>query len=352
MGRIPIQCSDQECQIKILRKASSPSQTETDRYRSSRLPIIPASFFGIVLGLSGLGTAWRIAHDVWNLPSIVGEGLVWLAVIVWATLTALYGLKWLLHCETAVAEVRHPVQCCFVGLVGVATMLIAGGLLPYSRPIAIILFSLGATFTLAFAIWRTGGLWHGERDQEMSTPVLYLPTVGGSFVAATVGAALGYDWGQLAFGAGLFSWLAIESVLIHRLLTAPALAAALRPTLGIQLAPAPVGAVSYLSVTQGSPDVFVHALIGYALLQACVLIRLMPWIWQKSFTASYWAFTFGVTALAIAPLRLVQRGDVSAAAQLAPFTFIAANLIVGSIFLASVSVTARGPLLPKALRTD
>jgi hypothetical protein len=42
--------------------------------------------------------------------------------------------------------------------------------------------------------------------------------------------------------------------------------------LGIQLAPAPVGAVAYLSVTQGPPDVFAHALIGYGVLgMACHL---------------------------------------------------------------------------------
>jgi tellurite resistance protein TehA-like permease len=45
------------------------------------------------------------------------------------------------------------------------------------------------------------------------------------------------DWGQVIFGGGLFSWLAIESVLLGRMLTGSELAAALRPTLGIQLAP-------------------------------------------------------------------------------------------------------------------
>jgi hypothetical protein len=34
--------------------------------------------------------------------------------------------------------------------------------------------------------------------------------------------ALGYaDWGQVIFGGGLFSWLAIESVLFGRMLTGP-----------------------------------------------------------------------------------------------------------------------------------
>ena len=163
--------------------------------------------------------------------------------------------------EQALKEAHHPVQCCFIGLAGVATMLIAIASLPYSQPLAFTLFVLGAGFTLGFALWRTGLLWQGERDSSATTPVLYLPTVAGGFVTAAGASALGYpDWGQLAFGASLFSWLAIESVLLHRLYTIAGLPVPLRPTLGIQLAPPVVGAVAYLSVNGGNPDLIAHAL--------------------------------------------------------------------------------------------
>jgi tellurite resistance protein len=208
-----------------------------------------------------------------------------------------------------------------------------------------ILLIVGSIFTFGFAIWRTGGLWLGERDHTATTPVLYLPTVAGSFVTAAALAVFGHsDWGQLAFGAGLFSWLAIESVLVHRLLTAQSLPEALRPTLGIQLAPAPVGAVAYLNLTSGPPDIFAHALIGYGLLQALVLLRLVPWIRKQPFSMAYWAFTFGATALAWAPLRLVQFGDHGAMLQLAPVLFVAANIVVGLIAIASVWLIVRGKL--------
>ena len=47
---------------------------------------LPASFFGIVLGLSGLGQAWRIAVRLWDMPSAIGEGLLLLSALVWAAL--------------------------------------------------------------------------------------------------------------------------------------------------------------------------------------------------------------------------------------------------------------------------
>jgi len=32
-----------------------------------KVPVVPASFFGMVIGLAGLGTARRWAHQVWGL---------------------------------------------------------------------------------------------------------------------------------------------------------------------------------------------------------------------------------------------------------------------------------------------
>jgi tellurite resistance protein len=312
------------------------------------VPVVPASFFGMVLGLSGLAGSWRAATLAWQLPAVIGEALTALATAVWAVLALLYGLKWLVAREDALSEVTHPVACCFIGLAGVSTLLVAGGLVPYSRPAATLLFAVGTAFTLVFAVWRTGGLWQGERDPATTTPVLYLPTVAGSFVSAAVASALGYpDWAQLAFGAGALSWLAIESVLIHRLLTAGALPPALRPTLGIQLAPPVVGLVAYLGITQGPPDLVAHALLGYGLLQALVLLRLLPWIRQEAFAPSYWAFTFGATALATGPLRMVARGDAGPVALLAPLLFVTANVVVVLIAIGTVRLALQRKLVAK-----
>jgi tellurite resistance protein TehA-like permease len=178
---------------------------------------MPVSYFGIVLGLAGLGNAWRGAEQAWRLPKFVADWIYLVAGLVCAALVVLFVLKALLAPDKLAAEAAHPVQCCFIGLAGVATMLIAGGLVPHERTSASVLFGIGFAYTLCFAVWRTGVLWQGERDPETTTAVLYLPTVAGSFVSASVASSLGYsDWGQLAFGAGMFSWLALESVLLHR----------------------------------------------------------------------------------------------------------------------------------------
>lgn len=310
-----------------------------------KIPVIPASYFGIVLGLSGLGAAWRFAAQVWHLPSVVGEAISLTSVAVWALLMVLFSLKWLLARPDAVAEAAHPVACCFIGLAGVATMLAGGGVLPYCHDLAAVMVFAGLAFNMAFGVWRTGGLWQGGRDPAFTTPVLYLPTAAGGFVSAIMLSALGYpEWGRLFFGVALFSWLGLESVVIHRLFTAPPVAEPLRPTLGIQIAPCPVALGAYLSVNPGPADIFAYMLIGYGLLQTLIMLRLLPWIRKEPFAASYWAFTFGITALATGPLRLTARGDIGPAADLAPYLFIFANLVVGLIALGTLRLVARGRL--------
>jgi tellurite resistance protein len=310
------------------------------------IPVVPASFFGIVLGLIGFGNSWRAAHELWGLPSLVGETLMLAGGFVWAVLIVLFAAKWIFTKDAALTEARHPVQCCFIGLAGVSTMLVAIAIQPYSHPAALTTFSVGLVFTLGFALWRTGELWHGERDPAATTPVLYLPSVAGSFVTAIGAGALGYpEWGRLAFGAGLFSWLAVESVLLHRLYTATSLPPALRPTLGIQLAPPTVGATAYLSVTSGSPDMVAYGLIGYGILQLLLLARLLPWILEQPISPAYWGFTFGLTALATAMVRMVLRGDSGPVEMMAPVIFGLVTMILTLLIVRTLWLLVSGRML-------
>jgi tellurite resistance protein len=107
-----------------------------------------------------------------------------------------------------------------------------------------------------------------------------------------------------------------------------------------------VGAVAYLAINGGVPDMFAHIMVGYGLMMALLLLRLLPWIMEQPFSVSYWGFTFGATALAIAPIRMVGHGDTGAIALLAPYLFAAANIVVGLIVLGTLRLIAQGHLLP------
>ena len=101
----------------------------------TKLPVIPVSFFAIVLGTTGLGTAWRLGHGIWGLPAAIGEGFMAIGVVAWAVLLVFYILKWIAEPDAARAEINDPVQAGFVALVGAATMVAAIALLPYVEPL-------------------------------------------------------------------------------------------------------------------------------------------------------------------------------------------------------------------------
>ena len=54
---------------------------------------LPASFFGVVLGLSGLAQAWRVAVQLWGLPAAISEGLMLISALVWVTLLVAYSVQ-------------------------------------------------------------------------------------------------------------------------------------------------------------------------------------------------------------------------------------------------------------------
>jgi tellurite resistance protein len=190
----------------------------------------------------------------------------------------------------------------------------------------------------------------GGRDPADTTAVAYLPTVAGSFVTAIVAGALGdTSLGVLFFGAGMFSWLALESVVLRRFMEVAPTPATLRPTMGIHFAPPVVGCIAYLNVTTGSPDLFAQALFGYGVFQGLVLVRLISWLGAQPFAPSYWAYTFATAACALAGLRLVERGLRGPIEWLAPAIFVIANTVIGTIFIGTLWLLLRGRLLPSTV---
>ena len=225
-------------------------------------------------------------------------------------------------------------------------MLVAIGFVPWYRPVSLVLFAVGVVVQLAYAAWQSAGLWRGNHPQEATTPGLYLPTVANNFISAMACGALGFnDAGLVFLGAGVFSWLSLEPVILQRLRSAGELPTVLRTSLGIQLAPALVACSAWISVNGGEADTFAKMLFGYGLLQLLFMLRLLPWYMSQPFNASFWSFSFGVSALATTGLHLGHSSASGFFHAIAVPLFIFTNFIIGMLLVRTFILLIQGKLL-------
>lgn len=312
---------------------------------------LPAGYFGMVLGIIGMGFAWRFASTIWPVPRLIGDGLVGLAITVWTLLTIAFITRLLRFPYSVWQEMRHPFASSFVSLFPATTMLVAIGVTPWCRPLAVGMFGFGVTVQLCYAAWQSAGLWRGQHPGDATTPGLYLPTVANNFISAMACGALGYtDAGLVFLGAGVLSWLSLEPVILQRLRSAGELPAPLRTSLGIQLAPALVACSAWFAVNGGHADVFAKMLFGYGLLQLLFMLRLLPWFLKQPFNASFWSFSFGISALATTGLRLGHASPDGFFHTLALPMFIFTNAIIALLIVRTVHLLICGKLLTRVER--
>ncbi|MEZ2695213.1 dicarboxylate transporter/tellurite-resistance protein TehA, partial [Hafnia alvei] len=107
---------------------------------------IPAGYFGMVLGIIGMGFAWRYAATIWPISPFIGEGLVGLATLIWLSLALAFIYRLVRYPQLVIAEMRHPLTGSFVSLFPATTMLVSIGCAHYSPThlLAEIMFGIGA----------------------------------------------------------------------------------------------------------------------------------------------------------------------------------------------------------------
>ncbi|MGF6741179.1 tellurite resistance protein TehA-like permease [Paraburkholderia atlantica] len=145
---------------------------------SSNRGAVPAGFFSIAVGSLALANLWRVAIRLWHLPAVAGSVVTVAALAVWVVILFAYAHKWFAQTADARAELDHPVQSSFVALAPISTLLAAQLLQPYARTLALTLYGIAAVAQLGLGVYLHGRLWQGGRKPELTTPAIYLPTVG------------------------------------------------------------------------------------------------------------------------------------------------------------------------------
>ncbi len=308
---------------------------------------VPASLFSIVMGLAGLGAAWRAAARAYGVSAWLADGLLAVSAALFVGILAAQVVKALVERERFAAELRDPVQGSLAALGPAALLLLVPGVAVHFRDLALVLFWIGAASEVALGVWLVGGWLISPVSAESVTPAMYLPAVAGNLLAALAAGAVGRaDAGWIFFGAGLVTWVVLAAVLLGRYLSAGELPRPLRPLLGMELASPAFALVAYQALDGPGPDATSRALLGCSLFVALVLLRLAGRFRDVAFAPSYWAFTFPLAALATGALRQASAAPGSVAGALALPLFVVANAVIAVIAFHTAVALARGTLLP------
>lgn len=300
------------------------------------LPVLPVGYFGMAVGTLALGQTWRVAERLWQVPVQVALLFSLSGLLLWGALLLAYGHKWWRHAALARQELSHPLHSGLAALGAIATMLAALTLARWSRQLAQCLLVPGLIWQTVVGLASYGRFWQGGRTAESVTAAVYLPAVAQNLVAGMVCSAVGWtSLGMLYFGAGFFSWLALESMIISRAALHAPIERSERPLLGIQMAPAVVAGLAYTSLPTGVAELPAQMLLGYGLYQQILLWRLLPWIFQHPFAPSYWSFSFGMAAIANLSLRLYERSPSALLGVLATLLLALATLVIAALLVAT-----------------
>ena len=305
---------------------------------------IPTGSFSAVMGIAGLGLAWRAAVKPEHAPPAVGEWIIAFAAIVFAVLLVAWLRRFVLFPDDVRSENTTAISASFYATVFIACSELAAGALPYARMLALVLWVIAALGSVTLLFYLLGRwIERGITAAEL-TPALLIPIVGNAtavYAAVPLGMS---DAGWLLLSVALVCWLAISPLIMYRLLVVePRLSRTMVPHLAV-LAAAPAVMSSALFLLDGGiADAAFKVLAFTGLFFAILILRLWRMAWGQPFNVAMWGWTFAGAALAGAFARAAAADPSPLYAILAVVTLAAATAVVAWCMGGAVSGWIRRP---------
>ena len=269
------------------------------------LEYLPVGLFGTVMGLTGLGVAWRLAQARYGAPGGISDFFSAVAVIAFVVLCLGYAVKLVKAADAVRAELRHPIAGNMFGTFWVSLLLLPIVVAPVNLTLARALWVIGTAGMFVFA-WALVSRWLSDTHQYAhATPAWIIPVVGLLDVPLAVPLL---DWPELhgvmvlGLAVGLFFAVPLFTLVFSRLVFEPPMPDALQPSLLILVAPFAVGASAYTAVT-GRSDLFVQSLYLLSLFMLAVLLGRLRHLGSCCpFRVAWWAVSFPLAAATITAL--------------------------------------------------
>lgn len=254
----------------------------------------PPAIFPPVMGLFGLGLAWRRGAEVTGLPAGIAEVLLGAVTLLWLFALGAYLAKLWQRPGVVAEDLAILPGRAGLAAANLSVVLCAAVLVPYAPGLALGLVAVAMVSHVVLGAWILRNFLTGPDEARVVTPVWHLVFVG--YILAPLSLvplgyarlSLGILFGAMAVAALVYAISAVQ--LIRRIPPAP-----LRPLLAIHLAP--VSLFATVAALLGMPALS-QVFAGLALAGVVVLVALGRWMTQAGFSALWGAFTFPSAACA------------------------------------------------------
>ena len=300
----------------------------------------PPAIFPPIMGLFGLGLAWRQGLAAFGLPQGLAEALLGAVTLLFLFALVAWLAKPLRRVSVVAEELRILPGRAGLAAGSLCLMLLAAVLVPYAPGAARGLGFLALAVHAGLAVLLVRVLLAGPEEGRVVTPVFHLTFVGfilwplSAVPLGIEGAARAVLWATMPVAGAI--WAISLWQIITRIPPAP-----LRPLLAIHLAPASLFSIVATALGMTGLAEF-WAFAGGAILLA--LVATGGWLTASGFSALWGALTFPLAAYATALLALGRASGDQTVALGGALVLMAATLIVPAIAVQVLRLWARGTL--------
>lgn len=304
---------------------------------------VPVPLFAVVMGVCGLGLAWRKAHVVLHVPSQFSDTALLFAAFVFLGIACLYALKAARHPAMVAEEFHHPIRANFFPAISISILLLSRAALSLDGPVALALWSIGSTIHLGFTLILIQRWIMSNHDIRHSNPAWFIPVVG-NILVPLAGVPLGFveiSWFFFAIGIGF--WMVLFTIVFYRIVFHDQMPAKFMPTLFILIAPPSIGFISYVGLIDGI-DPFARILYYFGLFLGLLVLTMTRQFLRVPFAVSWWAYTFPLDALTIATLEYHERTGADGMTPVCWIALVLTTVVVLAVLGRTLAALACGRL--------
>jgi tellurite resistance protein len=300
----------------------------------------PPAIFPPILGLFGLGIAWRRGQGAFGLPDAPVEGLLGAVTLLFLFALVAYGTKVVLRPRVLTEDFRTLPGRAGLAALTMSLMMLAAVLVPYAPRLAAWVLAGGVVLHALVAAAALRIFLAGPEEARQVTPVMHLTFVG--LINAPLAAV---PLGMTLLASAVLWYALAAAVVVWALALRPLLSGAfpapLRPLQAIHLAAASLlGSAAHLLGVQPLGN-------GLALFSAAlfaVLVLRARWLTEAGFSGFWSAFTFPIAAFAGLLFLTAESLGSEPVRTAAGLVLIAATLIIPPIAFKVMQLWAKGVL--------